>query len=349
MNGYFDYDTVRFYLTNESVLIQNYPTYSEEMNSYLYTFREINDDDLNYLGLSKIEMEYDEENDIYTIKLYHIYNEIKCTRITGYSDSKLELLRRKEITTDELGNELPGYFNIVDIDRKDKNSIYNVPYDGCLLELLYVPGEVYNLKHIYDNLYVGDMIESIRLYYMDINGNPLLDPDNNPFEVYYDGKNVQDIYDLDYAITEAEMEDEKGALMCEIVSYRGATLENDLGTYILPDEEQYDRGVKYVDTLFVSLETGMYFLSDGNSFTFRYYLLEKPIKDIYVSDFRANKISDVSYFEFEPWTYYIDKENDDALTQTNGDKYTEEKHWEKHMLLLCSDKSLIWQHHLTKM
>jgi hypothetical protein len=49
-----------------------------------------------------------------------------------------------------------------------------------------------------------------------------------------------------------------------------------------------------------------------------------------VSDFRANKISDVSYFEFEPWTYYIDKENDDALTQTNGDKYTEEKHWEKH-------------------
>ena len=331
---YFDYNGNRFYIKNGKITIQEDSQFSEEIDAYDFDFRELTKEDLDVLNL--VDMVYDAENNIVT--LYHKFNIIKCSLVSGYTNSKLELLRRKEITTDELGNELPGFFkSIVDIDRRARNSIYNNPYDECVLDILYKVGEVSELKYLYSNTntderyFTGNYLESIRFYYVDDLGNELTDDDDNILEKYTGIDNaVSTINDLEAAMNSLEKIIDSYHMMCDITYYIGATIQNVNGKYSLPNEAYFDRGVKYVDTVFVSKETGIYYLADGNSFTFNYFSMQKHVKKMYVSDYNAVATSDIAYFEYQPWIYHIKMVNGkETLYQLDEIKYGSDKHWAK--------------------
>ena len=328
-DAYFDYGGTRFYVKNDKIVLPDYPQISDTNDVYTYLFRNVTKDDLDILGLNNMVSIYDNDEDKYYIVIQHKFDRIDCTKVSGFTNSKLDLLRRKEITVDDLGNELPGHFkSIIDIGRKERNSIYNNPYDQCTLDILYVAGNVSELKRTaIDGVFIGNIIESVKFYYADDFGNVINDIDNVPIEEYAENDDaLEAILKCDNRLN--ELEDNlyvNAGLYCDITYHLGASIVKNNQRYTLSDE--YDKGVTYVDTAIVSKEVGSYYLANGDTFTFNYYMLTQDIKSIYLSEFRDKTTSDITYFEFEPFIFHV---IDNKLVQNHGDLYTEEKGWERY-------------------
>lgn len=121
---------------------------------------------------------------------YDIY---RCDSVTGNSESQLHLLKQKQILTDDMGNEMPGYYSYVKDASKEEdfikddfsefgrvNSRYTQPYNGCQLDLYYKVGnvsslsknEVLSLDGSEENQYFdGNILESMKFFYT-IDGVP---------------------------------------------------------------------------------------------------------------------------------------------------------------------------------
>ena len=156
-----------------------------------------------------------------TVTIVYDYEVHDADKITGVCESKLELFRRNEITSDKMGNVLPGYFNIMmDFEKEasGENSKINEPYDGCWLDLLYYVGYATNMSLNVD----------------------LSDTENGKF--YSDGDilNDMDFYSLD----------ESGLKKCEFIFSNSKenclTFYDDEGNEIVVSRDKC-KGLKYSD------------------------------------------------------------------------------------------------------
>lgn len=321
LNGYFEYNGNIYYISGSTVVISNGYEFNDTDNSFIYTFRSLSDDDLYLLGINDMLIN---DNSV-TIK--YKYVETRCDIISGYTDSKLDLVRRKEITTDDLGNELPGYLqSLVYIGNGENQSNYNTPYDECTLDILYKVGDVSNLKPLVDteifgeNKYHGNIITSIKFYYLDKHGNevPGLIMYSNTDDCSYRIELLRDRYE-----SMSENPDIINTMYCEITYYIGATIKKIGKTYSL--DTDFHTGVKYIDKVRVTKQVGNYFMDENNSFTFKYYLLEPDNGSVDLSDFNDSVIWDTSTkFEFKPLIY----KNGNNISDMTPDEFKEDKGWE---------------------
>ena len=360
LDSYFTFKNITLYISNGSILIQDELIYNENNNTYYYTFKNLGEKELRILGVRNFEILNENE-----IKVWYRYDVINCRIVSGYTDTKVELLRRKEISVDDMGNTLPGYFrSIIDLNRirlvYENNNIvpnkvyvdgvetdtsavtfsrYNTPYDECTLDILYRVGEVSDLKPITnivrrvndideetgevigyhyepdDDLFNGNIIESIEFYYRDIYGNKaeLFDEDGNLFFANNDDA-LDVIASCEDAFKAADDENIVDVMYCDIKYYIGAVIRKVEETSEEDEEETADwhyeldtsfhKGVMYIDTVYVTKEVGTYYLTSNKTFTFKYYKLSQDIDSIYVSDLRASLTWDSStYFEIQPLLY----------------------------------------------
>jgi len=289
LEGYFNYGSTIFYILNGNIVIPNVLEYDESTNSYMFTYKIPSKEQLNILGIDKFVLL---DN---TVEIYYLFEKKNCNIVSGYCDSKLDLIRRKEISTDDLGNELPGYFrSVVDINKTDDTSHYNVTYDECTLDILYKVGEVSELKN-FGGHFIGNIITNIEFYYKDSSHKKVIrhsaNEDNaldaiNYCEREYDALNNSTVVNT---------------MMCDITYYLGTEIEKD-GTNYSRIDNSY--GVKYIDSVYVYKKVGTFYLNDDEAFTFKYYLLSQDVSSIELTDFNDIAKSDVStYFEITPMLY----------------------------------------------
>lgn len=300
VDGYFNINDNRFYISGNTVVLPKEYSYNEDSNSYIFDFRELTKMEMTVMNFKKLVI----KDDILTI--YYTYEVTDCTKISGRTDSKADLLRRKEITTDDLGNELPGYFrSIVSIDGGKDQSRYNVPYDECTLDILYKVGEVSdlypneNLSTNGSKFYDGNILTNIVFYYKDIYGKTVISVNADNDNALDAIKRCEQLYE-----TKSKTDDTiVNVLLCDITYYLGAVIQKINDKYRLASN--YHKGVKYVDTVYVSKSVGTYYLNEDRSFTFNYYLLTQDVQKLQISDFNAAVNWDIStYFEMVPRLYY---------------------------------------------
>lgn len=361
-DGYFTFGSITLYISNSSILIQDELIYDEDTNIYQYSFRNLTERELNILGVKEFEIVRNADNVIENVKVWYKFETQNCRIVSGYTDTKVELLRRKEITVDDLGNELPGHFrSVIDLNRirlaydgdvidpthvlidgesVETNSVrfsrYNTPYDECTLDILYKVGEVSDLKPItnmknkveeideetgevigyhYEDIFNGNIIESIEFYYRDIYGNRVTMRDEEQRELgpfMADNDNALEVIEeCRQAFEETEREDISDVMYCDITYYIGAVIskveERDGKTVVGWHYElcqNFHKGVRYIDTLFVTKEVGTYYLDNSRTFTFNYYKLSQHVNSIQVTDLNADLTWDFStYFEIQPLLY----------------------------------------------
>jgi len=341
LDGIFELDGKTYYIKNDASgykIVKQYESYEDDGKVYYY-FEEISLDDLVDKSIDSIKFEIISGNPMVVVEYNYYVN--YTNKITGITDSKLELLRRREITTDELGNELPGYFkSVIDYDKieneynsnanryytdvsanvpdedysleNDKGQYYNSPYEGCTLDILYRVGEVSNL--VYDTYlstgetqyFIGNIIDNIEFYYTDVDLNRVDDfsPDRK-FEAKDD----------DALSVIKECEEAKNnysgnsflcsKMMCNITYYMGAVLKKVDDKYEIV--KQYHTGIKYVDSAFVTLENCLYYLNDGSKFVVKYYYLDPFKYSTYNQDDKISSTMMMSKFEVEPMIFYYKK------------------------------------------
>jgi len=332
-NGYFGYKGVTYFVKGNNVgLPVTDVIYDGDKKITIVKFEPLDDKTLSTLGWKSVSVNPETGN----VTICHKLDIKKANLITGYTDSKLDLLRRRKINTDEMGTELPGYldlglssefdgyeigvekieipilceegievtFNVSEKVKIDGSNL-NTPYDQCVLDILYKVGEVSGLEYQTTTkdgkkLYNGNYLEKIVFYYLDENGGRL----NETFVSGSDSREVLKKYDEGgeyYRPTEI--------LYCDITYYIGATLEYDEeNSRYIPSTGRH-KGVKYVDTLIVTKSVGDFYMSDGSFFTFNYYQLRGNMSDQYLDDFKDNKLVNMSYFEMETMIF-CNKEGD---------------------------------------
>lgn len=290
LDGYFNVGSTTFYILGDSVVIQDASEYDEETNTYNFTFRNPDKDDYYSIGISNIIVNGDYVN------IYYIFNAINCNIISGHCDSKLDLLRRKEISTDDLGNELPGYFrSIVNITGGRDQSHYNVTYDECMLDILYKVGEVSELKRFNEH-YIGNIITNIEFYYKDKYGNKAFASNANNDDA------LSIINSCEQTYMNSSDDTIPNVMYCDITYYLGAEITKNGSKYDILNN--CHNGVKYVDTVYVSKRVGTFYTNDDEYFTFKYYLLSQNVNTVDLTDFNDRVKSDAStYFEMIPMIY----------------------------------------------
>lgn len=129
-------------------------------------------------------------------EILYPYDIYRCDSVTGDSESQLHLLKQKELLTDDMGNEMPGYYSYVKDASKEEdfansnfsesgrtNSRYMQPYNGCQLDLYYKVGNVSSLSKNEvltidgseeSQYFDGNILESMKFFYT-IDGVPYKD------------------------------------------------------------------------------------------------------------------------------------------------------------------------------
>lgn len=193
--GYVDIDNVRYWIDKD----RNISTYLEEKQTFFYQGGEdvdaegfaVNSDDAIYAylyGLGDFEADfriYDIDKENNAIKVVYPYTIYNCEEVSGKCDSRLSLLKSKQLTYDDLGNEMSGYYGF-EINEYESlfydsymteiyrtNSKNTQPYNGCRLDLLYKVGNVSNLSKNEDltiddstnyQIYDGNLLQTMRIY-----------------------------------------------------------------------------------------------------------------------------------------------------------------------------------------
>ena len=319
IDGYFEYNGQSFYIINDKIMVEKVT--AKDSADICFNFVALSSSDLDELGWESYNVNPSTGEITIRHKIDFSYGNI----ITGYTDSKLDLLRRRKINTDELGNELPGYFDLYTGSLNDDLKVYNeppvcegekqtvsfnyteslmlygghynTPYNECTLDLLYKVGEVSELKKYSDAMIIGDYLYSIEFYYLDENNNHI----NSTFVEGEDSRPYLKLYDED-----GEKYIENQTLYCDITYLTDVTLR-DVGTGYVPDLSNKDY-IKYVDTTPVYKEIGNFYMGDGTYFTFKYYLLPGLRSGEYISDFNDDKYVNLTRFEFCP-ALYLKKED----------------------------------------
>lgn len=214
--------------------------------------------------------------------------------INGRTVSKLADLRRYDVLTDDIGNDIDGIYPI------DKAEIMNYqPPEGTELEPLYQVGNTANIarfsKTVDDldniegnepkNYFVGDIIKEMKFYYKEYDDTipeetivDVLLESGDTYSIKVKGKYIDTTVTSGYtslsaitASTKAKVELEEDEtethvfyndIFCDVTYYIGATLRRKNGeNYNLCYEDQINNyGVEYVETVQFVKENREYYL-----------------------------------------------------------------------------------------
>lgn len=214
--------------------------------------------------------------------------------INGRTVSKLADLRRYDVLTDDIGNDIDGIYPI------DKAEIMNYqPPEGTELEPLYQVGNTTNIarfsKTVDDldniegnepkNYFVGDIIKEMKFYYKEYDETipeetivDILLESGDTYSIKVKGKYIDTTVTSGYtslsaitASTKAKVELEEDEtethvfyndIFCDVTYYIGATLRRKNGeNYNLCYEDQINNyGVEYVETVQFVKENREYYL-----------------------------------------------------------------------------------------
>jgi hypothetical protein len=220
--------------------------------------------------------------------------------ISGVTESRLELMKIGTPSYDNMVNELPGYYDYA----SHSASTYSQPAEGELLDLYYQIGNTAELSPLsgdttVNNLYFGDILTEMNFYYTDTEGNMIIDT-----QVHLKDKKMSVLS----AITRCEMKKENwenkdisaktqysysantvnDKMSCDVYYYVGAYLQqtatydkakntytySDM-TFLMNDGKEVNKGIKFKDSVHLSLSTGLYYLNQDEYYQIRYYNVER--------------------------------------------------------------------------
>lgn len=222
--------------------------------------------------------------------------------ITGTTTSKLYKLRSSNVTTDDIGNELEGIFNI------DGTKVNQQPQQGEELNLLYEKGNVANIMafsktsgttdpeeaaKLTENYYIGDIITNMWFYYVDVYGNPV------GTKKAWATSSLSTIKSITKPESSILLNDN---IFCDIEYCIGATLKRESGgefqlATTLKNGVKANYGVKYTETVQFVKSNVEYYLKQSNS-------KATPVEN------KTVKTHSVSY----PVVCYLLKQDDDGTT-----------------------------------
>ena len=116
------------------------------------------------------------------VKVFYSNKEMSSYYVTGYTDSRLNIVRDVQVSVDMMGNQLPGNFDFeydvsaeaarTESNDKRVNSKFNEPYEGMTLELPYHIGNVNELEDTELGL-MGDILNVIEIIGYDWQGTQI--------------------------------------------------------------------------------------------------------------------------------------------------------------------------------
>lgn len=222
--------------------------------------------------------------------------------VSGYTTSKLSTLMDKVITTDSVGNKMPGQLPLSAYLSSSTIS-FPVPKEKEEMDLLYHAGNVYELEKekdlsvsgdIKETLYWGDILTSIRFFLRDMDGNeiPLVSGDTSLFEGNSDGNLVAihqceneiknnyglEVTDKNFVSCIAENVISDGKIYFSISYSIGTLIKNTYNSantiinyYEKYEDHNYPVGVDYVETGYVHRDEVFFVTNDGTSVMLYFY------------------------------------------------------------------------------
>ena len=262
------------------------------------------------------------------VEIMYPYKKWRTDFVSGHTDSKLQDLRITNVLTDDLGNEMPGFY-------QNKNSTYSQPYEGCLLDMYYKPGNVSQLtKNSYltvDDVYTmqyfdGNILQSMQFYYT-VDGEPYYDGaveiDNDMpseirenvlsainlcdenLEIYLSEKTNNDTYFQTHFYSGKCSPNYDTQLHCVFTYYMGAILHERicLGNDKLYTYDGYElargmnHGVKYVEDNVITKDKCIYRLLDGSCMYLSYYKITQNERNVTLNSYdnQTAKIYDAQF------------------------------------------------------
>lgn len=214
-----------------------------------------------------------------TLYLYDDYQVYDLNKVSGNTESKINSFKRvDDIVCDNVGNKLDGIYH------KDESIEEN-----CWIDLPFSPNSVYDLSSTEnENIYWGNLLESMEFYYLDMNGNKGSKKTITCSDIVGGKTCLDTIKELVGEINSKTMYYD---IKCDITYYIGCQIISESNVYKLNDG-----GIKYIDTVSLIPSKGNYFIDGKNSFPINYYKMVWE-KIPYVSNGEEITI-DKSYFEY---------------------------------------------------
>lgn len=196
--------------------------------------------------------------------------------LSGRTVSSLDNFTRTTETVDNLGNSLPGYYEV------SSASTYVQPPEDQILELKYELGKAVNYGIIDEEgkIYSGDLLYYLELYLCDTEGNKLQETSY----IVKEGESVADTIDL-MVRKSSSLENVDDTIHCDFTYYIGTTFtyENKKAKLVNSNVngKDYELGVKCVEHCTLSILLCIYFLSENEKYTVRYLKVNKDIEEKY--------------------------------------------------------------------
>lgn len=285
--GYVEIDDTVFYVKDNSLYSFSGETYDDSENGEVEVFEKVNQiDDSENISVTE---DY--------VNVTYPYTKYECDLITGHTDSKLESLKIKRLLTDDLGNEMPGYYDFLEMRKKysegNKPIYYSQPYNGCQLDLYYKVGTVNRLSlneelTTSDKQYLnGDILEKMEFFYMvdekkcdetvvtlctsgDTDNLSAIASSTEIVRNYVKALELAENENTDFQSYDFMSNHDIG-LYCTFTYYLGAVLEHNSEKSRYELSEGQDWGVKYFETDELVKKECTYKLIDGTKMVLNYY------------------------------------------------------------------------------
>ena len=166
-----------------------------------------------------------------TVSIVEAYEVHESRYITGFTSNKSHDVIDKVVSTDDIGNELPGRL----VDKGDGNSYFQ-PSEGELLDLYFHVGNVTNLSSIADEdedtrLMNGDIITSMEFFYLGKDGKDIGQSVKRYItdsgEIENDGNTSIELIDQLDALVDGMENVDKSKVYCIMTYHIGAILTAD--------------------------------------------------------------------------------------------------------------------------
>lgn len=218
----------------------------------------------------------------------HNYELEEVNNVTGYTESKLNLMLPNVRYYDDIGNEMHGYNTSKSIywdgsesmtDNNGTDPLYSQPTEGTILRPYYNIGNTTDITLLrgdkYDpsiKFYNGNIITKMIFYCTNNNGDIISNK-------YSNKDSLQAINDL---LTEVAAVTENKHIKCDITYHIGATLVKDnSNNYSIPTN--YSPGVKYEETVEFIKKQEFFNVSTSSKILVWYYDIQH-VTDIIKSD-----------------------------------------------------------------
>lgn len=299
LDGYTNINNINYYIRGDK-LVTLYASIGDTSQNYNMVYEE----DITF-G-KRLSGEPTNESKGYTlnntkkeITIYYPYYVYSANEISGITTSSIEEVKDFKKAYDDIGNELPGFFALQQVDN---GTIYVQPKESDVLDLYYKVGNTSNISKLYDennevieDSFFGNILTDIEFYYRDNHGDIVnetifksKDYNNNNLEAINEClKKREELRLLNY-LFENEMS-------CNIVYYIGGVIKqnksgDDTNGYKYSGYTYTSGGVKYTDVVRINKKECSYYLSNNNSYILYYYEMIYPTAMTVFNDYENKSI-----------------------------------------------------------